>query len=61
MSAGFNTYPWGDNRPFYSLAACSGQRYGGRVQKVSNNARFAFHKRFGKVAKGWCYTVTIKV
>lgn len=47
-------YPWGDSRPYYSLATYNKKKFGGRVQKVSVNAGFTCPNRDGKVARGGC-------
>lgn len=47
-------YPWGNSRPFHSLADYYKQRYGSRIQKVSVHAGFTCPNRDGTVGVGGC-------
>jgi uncharacterized protein len=47
-------YPWGNSRPFHSLADYYKQRVGSRIQKVSVHAGFTCPNRDGTVGKGGC-------
>ncbi len=48
------TFPWGNTRPFNSLADQNKQKYGSRIQKVSINAGFTCPNRDGTIARGGC-------
>jgi uncharacterized protein len=47
-------YPWGNSRPFHSLADYNKQRYGSRIQKVSVHAGFSCPNRDGTKGIGGC-------
>jgi uncharacterized protein len=47
-------YPWGNSRPFHSLADYYKQRFGSRIQKVSVHAGFTCPNRDGTVGTGGC-------
>ncbi len=47
-------FPWGNTRPFHSLADQYKQKYGSRIQKVSINAGFTCPNRDGRVGTGGC-------
>ncbi|GAB4175404.1 MAG: TIGR01212 family radical SAM protein [Calditrichia bacterium] len=48
------TYPWGDNRPYYSYATYIKQKFGERIQKVSVDAGFTCPNRDGTKGYGGC-------
>jgi uncharacterized protein len=47
-------FPWGNTRPFHSLADYYKQRYGSRIQKVSIHAGFTCPNRDGTKGTGGC-------
>lgn len=54
MSQDQQTYPWGDDRPYYSYTLYMRKKFGERIQKVSIEAGFTCPNRDGTKGYGGC-------